>query len=331
MGQQPRVFPQVYNADYYPQQNQYRQNQCRQQGFQYQQQQQQQQPQPQSEFQHYQQQQAFKPAPRCNQQFQYPNDNFGAQQRPAPIVIKKKDSIGIPSNFLDQFMKANNGGLAVPKQIKKKKIASLTNKKEPIRPVRPKVVPSKGAVQCMGKNLKKGTQCKNAALMEFFGPRPIYCAEHIELDPNSIYCKCLSPYNKEPGDKKGCKEVVLKEFSFCYKHFEFRLESYSTPSAILSAKKDLARVSELLEKLELEASIAKKQRHDLFQRKNKLIPKFVAMKKALEEFIAKQPTKPQEAEEAIQTPSFACPGDLVNTSFLYEFNFDEEWKNLAGP
>jgi len=86
-----------------------------------------------------------------------------------------------------------------------------------------------------------------------------------------------------------------------------------------------------VERLELEASIAKKQRHDLFQRKNKLIPKFVAMKKSLQEFIAKQPTKPQEAEETIQTPSFACSGDLVNTSFLNEFNFDEEWKNLAGP
>merc|ERR1712137_1360280 len=228
------------------------------------------------------------------------------------------------------FMKANNGGLAVPKQIKKKKKITTSKKKSPVRAVRPKVVAGNGAVQCMGTNLKKGTQCKNAALMEFFGPRPIYCAEHIELDSESIYCKCICPYNKEVGDGKGCKEVVLKEFSYCYKHFEHRIESYSA-NAVEQAEADFTRVTELLEKLELEASIAKKQRHDLFQRKNKLIPKFVAMKKSLQEFIAKQPTKPQEAEEAIQTPSFACPGDLVNTSFLNEFNFDEEWKNLAGP
>lgn len=38
--------------------------------------------------------------------------------------------------------------------------------------------------------------------MEYIGPRPIYCAEHIELDPNSLYEKCKSPYQKEPGDGK---------------------------------------------------------------------------------------------------------------------------------
>merc|ERR1711879_976406 len=51
------------------------------------------------------------------------------------------------------------------------------------------------------------------------------------------------------------------------------------------AEKDLARVVELLGNLE-EAAAAKKQRHDLFQRKNKLIPKFNGMKKVLEEFLA---------------------------------------------
>lgn len=55
--------------------------------------------------------------------------------------------------------------------------------------------------------------------MEYIGPRPIYCAEHIELDPGSLYEKCKSPYQKEVGDKKGCKEVVLKEFGLCYKHY----------------------------------------------------------------------------------------------------------------
>jgi len=88
-----------------------------------------------------------------------------------------------------------------------------------IRQTRPKVVEAKGSVQCKGRNRKKGIQCRNAALMEYIGPRPIYCAEHIELDPLSLYEKCKSPYQKERGDGKGCKEVVLKEFGLCYKHF----------------------------------------------------------------------------------------------------------------
>merc|ERR1712137_522709 len=234
------------------------------------------------------------------------------------------------------FMKANNGGLAVPKQIKKKKIASLTNKKEPIRPVRPKVVPSKGAVQCMGKNLKKGTQCKNAALMEFFGPRPIYCAEHIELDPESIYCKCSSTYGKTPGDGKGCKEIVLKEFLYCYKHFGDRLASIPEDSGLDIAKKDHKRVSEILAQLESEAASAKRKRHDLFQRKNKLIPKFAKMLSQLEEFIAQR--EPAFGHNEPPAPKVNSPG-TDNTSspvavpeatkLPFTSNLlDEEWKDL---
>lgn len=61
---------------------------------------------------------------------------------------------------------------------------------------------SKGAIQCKGKNRKKGIQCRNAALMEYIGPKPEYCAEHIDLDPKSLYTKCKSSYQKEIGDNK---------------------------------------------------------------------------------------------------------------------------------
>jgi hypothetical protein len=48
-------------------------------------------------------------------------------------------------------------------------------------------------LQCLGTNRKKKTRCKNAALMEFVGPQPKYCAEHIFLDPEALYHKCGFP------------------------------------------------------------------------------------------------------------------------------------------
>jgi hypothetical protein len=147
-----------------------------------------------------------------------------------------------------------------------------------VRQTRPKVVESKGAVQCKGKNRKKGSQCRNAALMEYIGPRPIYCAEHIELDPKSLYMKCKSPYQKEPGDKKGCKEVVLKEFGVCYKHFADTLNEMLKNQEFDKIRHNNVRITELLAQLEKEAASAKKKDGDLYQRKNKLIPKFQEMK-----------------------------------------------------
>jgi len=150
-----------------------------------------------------------------------------------------------------------------------------------VRQTRPKVVEAKGAIQCRGKNRKKNSQCRNAALMEYIGPRPIYCAEHIELDPNSFYEKCKSPYQKEPGDKKGCKEVVLKEFGLCYKHFGDLVAELERTHDLEKAREHLERINHHLEALEREASDAKKKDGDLFQRKNKLIPKFQEMKRSM--------------------------------------------------
>jgi len=161
-------------------------------------------------------------------------------------------------------------------------------KRRPVRPVvrkvrqtRPKVVEAKGAVQCKGKNRKKGMQCRNAALMEYIGPRPIYCAEHIELDPKSLYEKCKSLYQKEVNDNKGCKEVVLKEFGVCYKHYTDMVVEMIHKRDNEMIRKHHLRITELLIQLEKEASAAKKKDGDLYQRKNKLIPKFQEMKKII--------------------------------------------------
>lgn len=149
------------------------------------------------------------------------------------------------------------------------------------RRVRPKVVPEKGGVQCQGFNRKKNIRCRNAALMEFMGPRPMYCAEHIHLDPTCLYTKCRSSFHSSPDDGKGCREVVLKEFGFCHKHFDQFLSPLSGAEGVHQATDCLNRVEDCLYRLSVEAQAAKKVDPDLFQRKHKLIPKFVQMKNCL--------------------------------------------------
>lgn len=127
----------------------------------------------------------------------------------------------------------------------KKKNRSARTFARRVRQTRPKVVEAKGAVQCKGRNRKKGTQCRNAALMEYMGPRPIYCAEHIELDPKSLYEKCKAGYQKEPGDSKGCKEVVLKEFGVCYKHYSDTTADLVRANALDKCIKQNHRIQEI--------------------------------------------------------------------------------------
>jgi len=147
-----------------------------------------------------------------------------------------------------------------------KKRKSNSNKR-PQRRVRPKVVPEKGAIQCIGMNRKKNQRCRNAALMEYIGPRPKYCAEHIHLDPDCLYMKCGSSYQKVPGDKKGCREVVLKEFGLCHKHFKDSTDKMVGREGYILSLEKLERVNALLNKLESEAMKAKKTNADLYQRK----------------------------------------------------------------
>jgi len=182
-------------------------------------------------------------------------------------------------NLISQFVKGTSNKDDLNEEKKRKREREKSNFVRRVRQTRPKVVEAKGAIQCKGTNRKRGAQCRNAALMEYIGPRPIYCAEHIELDPESLYEKCKSPYQKEIGDNKGCKEVVLKEFGVCYKHYIDVVNVVIQEGDFARAHHDLSRITELLSQLEKEAAAAKKKDGDLYQRKNKLIPKFHEMKK----------------------------------------------------
>jgi hypothetical protein len=187
------------------------------------------------------------------------------------------------------------------------------------RKVRPKVIPEKGAIQCQGTNRKKNKRCRNAALMEFIGPRPIYCAEHIHLDPDCLYTKCKSTYQKVPGDKKGCREVVLKEFNLCHKHYHDavkRMKGFEGVSLVIDK---LVRVTEILNNLEDEALKAKKTDADLFQRKNKLIPKFhqirnILKKRLCELYAEGFPIEPC-VSEYLQDPDSIIPLPVLQTAY----------------
>jgi hypothetical protein len=181
------------------------------------------------------------------------------------------------------------------------------------RKVRPKVQATKGSMQCQGINRKKGCQCKNAALMEYFGPRPLYCAEHIDQDPNCYYTKCKSPHQKTPGDNKGCREVVLKEFEYCHKHFQMYTSKIQGNDALSFSVERLHRVEDLLQQLEQEATHAKKSDADLYQRKNKLIPKFTEMRMMLIKRAAELGADPATLNRPADMTAPLSPSSMVSS------------------
>jgi len=237
-------------------------------------------------------------------QIMLPSFGFTQQNQQQPLTI-------VPQfyNMLTQFQPTKpstpNSTTEEPEDRKRK--STGRSHQRPKRQTRPKVVEAKGAVQCKGKNKKKSAQCRNAALMEYIGPRPIYCAEHIELDPQSLYEKCRSQYQKEVGDKKGCKEVVLKEFGFCYKHYIDAVnETIVATRDVEKARKHFDRIADLLMQLEREAAAAKKKDGDLYQRKNKLIPKFQEMKKVITKTL--EDLQPKDLhDELFQTNVLVAP------------------------
>jgi len=184
------------------------------------------------------------------------------------------------------------------------------------RKVRPKVIPEKGAIQCQGTNRKKNKRCRNAALMEFIGPRPIYCAEHIHLDPDCLYTKCKSTYQKLPGDKKGCREVVLKEFNLCHKHYHDSVKKMKSAEGGSLVLEKLVRVSEILNNLEDEALKAKKTDADLFQRKNKLIPKFHQIRAILKKRLCELNAEGIPLQKPIPVEFFQDPDSIIPLSIL---------------
>lgn len=62
--------------------------------------------------------------------------------------------------------------------------------------------------------------------MEYIGPALSLCHKSLQEMPLQ--------YQKEVGDKKGCKEVVLKEFGYCYKYY---IDSVNDIVAVCDYKK----------------------------------------------------------------------------------------------
>eukprot|EP01091_Cochliopodium_minus_P008559 TRINITY_DN1964_c0_g2_i2.p1 TRINITY_DN1964_c0_g2~~TRINITY_DN1964_c0_g2_i2.p1 ORF type:complete len:490 (-),score=167.70 TRINITY_DN1964_c0_g2_i2:113-1582(-) len=145
-----------------------------------------------------------------------------------------------------------------------------------------KEVPEK--IQCLGSSKKKGTQCKNAALLEYIGPRPLYCAEHIEEDKNTLHGKCKCPYFKEKGDGKACKQIILKELVMCYRHFDEVLLNLT----LEKARRQKTLVVEMIKKLRQDSKTFLKTNIDLYQRKSKLLPKYIKLDNILSKFIAEK-------------------------------------------
>jgi hypothetical protein len=169
--------------------------------------------------------------------------------------------------------------------------------------------------------------------MEYIGPRPQYCAEHIELDPKSLYCKCRSPYQKDPGDNKGCKEVVLKEFGYCYKHFGDIVSDIVRCQDYDQARRLYSRIVDLLAQLEKEASQAKKRDGDLYQRKNKLIPKFQEMKRLATKAVqALESSRPKDDED-ISPDELVSPFDepVLDINVAVESVTSEDDDILSSP
>lgn len=120
------------------------------------------------------------------------------------------------------------------------------------------------------------------------GPRPLYCAEHIESDPTALYHKCgfvLSAPDHR-GKEKKCKEIVYKDFKRCYKHFTpWIAEELSGEDKLEKTKEKLEVAWRLAEQLEAEAIAAKGEDQELYQRKSKILPKYQSMAKSLGDYL----------------------------------------------
>jgi len=247
------------------------------------------------------------PTPQYSNTYQTPQ--FSTPQYQAPQYLTQYPTITTPPSILT----AEIIDPPVVAEDKKRKQSTRPFERR-VRTTRPKVVESKGAVQCKGTNRKKGIQCRNAALMEYIGPRPQYCAEHIQLDPESLYEKCRSSYQKEPGDAKGCKEVVLKEFGICFKHYGDLVQEMIQTNETSKLQSHLERITTLLGQLETDAAAAKKKDGDLYQRKNKLIPKFSEMKKVALSFMEALDLSPP-SDIKLESPQCYSPSECCEDPF----------------
>lgn len=168
----------------------------------------------------------------------------------------------------------------------------------------------RNGIPCKGYNQQKKAPCGNCALKEFIGTQPLYCAEHISLDPEGAYKKCAVREPCASGNgTKVCKEVVLKEFGICYKHIHLRLETMlETEEGKETMRQWLVRIREIVLQLNAEARANKKVATDLYERKLKLIPKYTKMRKTIDSVL--QGVPPLEAV-AMAASSTANKASLI--------------------
>jgi hypothetical protein len=190
---------------------------------------------------------------------------------------------------------------------------------EPIRRTHKKrhILDRAGAVQCEGINRKLGTRCRNAALKDLDAGESRYCAEHIDLNPHSLHQKCASLYQKEPGDAKPCKEIVLKEVLFCYKHFEhFVLKDLLEQGNFDGLQRFNALITPLVQQLEEHVEAAKTSDMDRYQRKKKLLNKYLSIRDQIHRAMALLRQEPLWVPELVPSnlPSGAYAEPLANIS-----------------
>eukprot|EP00298_Acanthocystis_sp_HF-20_P007036 c16741_g1_i1.p1 GENE.c16741_g1_i1~~c16741_g1_i1.p1 ORF type:complete len:249 (+),score=62.04 c16741_g1_i1:387-1133(+) len=173
------------------------------------------------------------------------------------------------------------------KAIKRKKAKKAKKTNHNVKP--PSSKKTSDAKRCQAVNKQKNQPCRNLALLDYVGPNPLYCAEHIHLDANSLLQKCSATCF--PGSipkQKVCKEIILKEVGICHKHMKDYLRhcdlySYEKlgEQALINTQKLLDRVNLVLQQLKADASSAKLNDRETFQRKAKLISKYRSIRSSL--------------------------------------------------
>jgi len=183
----------------------------------------------QQQFWDYVQQQEFQDSPQNFQQHQFQSQvhkQINPHPQPQPhhqqLQSYQQQYHHNPQQLLQQ----------IPQQISQQQLqpallTPVTKPQSPAQPRRrrtPNLQEGSKHSQCVGVSQKKNEQCRNAALMDYIGPRPLHCAEHIHLDETSLYQKCATVVELDYRHKY-CKEVVLKEFGVCFKHLPSHLET----------------------------------------------------------------------------------------------------------
>ena len=132
------------------------------------------------------------------------------------------------------------------------------------------------------------------------GPQPHYCAEHIEQQPGGgLQAKCASPWFRAPDDGKACKQVVLREVGFCFRHFDQALAAGRMTLA--EARHQLALAEAIAARLERQGR-EHKQADDVeaYQRKCKLAPKYEDTARQLRAYVRERERAGEAEGPAVQ-------------------------------